>query len=224
MQNLLAPNFDLTMEGRSIVMRPIEINDINERYLSWLNNPEINRFLEFSKHGKQTLEDVFKYVNKRRSEGMEVFGIRTKKDNILVGTTGFINFENKIEYKKAKSLGLVKGDSSNTSHPVGFGLMIGDKRAQAIGIGGEAYVYNIEFIFRVLKIDMIFNIAALQHSKVVSIGKRTGFKIIHTLKNHIELSDRICDGIILTMTNDEWSIRKPVFQFLLDKFKIKYGC
>ena len=103
MQNLLAPNFDLTMEGRSIVMRPIEINDINERYLSWLNNPEINRFLEFSKHGKQTLEDVFKYVNKRRSEGMEVFGIRTKKDNILVGTTGFINFENKIEYNKAKS-------------------------------------------------------------------------------------------------------------------------
>ena len=67
---------------------------------------------------------MFKYVNKRRSEGMEVFGIRTKKDNILVGTTGFINFENKIEYKKAKSLGLVKGDSSNTSHTVGFGLMI----------------------------------------------------------------------------------------------------
>ncbi|SVD86800.1 uncharacterized protein METZ01_LOCUS439654, partial [marine metagenome] len=55
MQNLLAPNFDLTVEGRSIIMRPIEINDINERYLSWLNNPEINQHLEFSKNGKQTL-------------------------------------------------------------------------------------------------------------------------------------------------------------------------
>ncbi len=221
METLLAPNFDLTVEGRSIIMRPIEINDINERYLSWLNNPEINQFLEFSKHGKQTLDDIIKYVNKRRSTGMDVFGIRAKKDNILVGTTGFINWENTIEYKKAKSLGLVKGDSSNVSRPVGFGLMIGDKRAQAIGMGAEAYVYNIEFIFRVLKVDMIFNMAALQHPKVVSIGKRTGFKITHTLKNHIEFSDRIGDPIILTMTNNEWSIRKSVFQFLLDEFKIK---
>jgi [ribosomal protein S5]-alanine N-acetyltransferase len=224
MRNLLKPNYDLTMEGRSIIMRPIELSDINARYLSWLNNPEINRFLEFSKYGKQTFDDVVKYVNKRRSAGMEVFGIRTKKDNIFVGTTGYVNWENTIEYKKAEYLGLVESGSSNVSRPIGFGLMIGDKRAQSIGIGGEAYIYNIEFIFRVLKVDMIFNMAALQHSKVVSIGKRTGFKIIHTFKNHIELSDRICDGVILTMTNNEWSIRKPAFQFLLDKFKIKFNC
>jgi ribosomal-protein-alanine N-acetyltransferase len=222
MQTLLEPNYDLTMEGRSIIMRPIELSDINERYLSWLNNPEINRFLEFSKYGKQTLDDVVKYVNKRRSAGMEVFGIRTKKDNILVGTTGYVNWENTIEYKTVKRLGLVEVGSSNASRPIGFGLMIGDARAQAIGVGGEAYICNIEFIFRVLKVDMIFNMAALQHSKVVSIGKRTGFKIIHTLKNHIELSDRICDGVILTMTNNEWSIRKPSFHFLLNKFKIKH--
>jgi [ribosomal protein S5]-alanine N-acetyltransferase len=224
MQTLLPPNFDLTMDGRSIIMRPIEISDINDRYLSWLNNPEINRFLEFSKFGNQTHDDVVKYVNKRRSAGMEVFGILTKRDNILVGTTGYVNWENTIEYKKAKDLGLVWGGSSNISRPIGFGLMIGDKRAQEIGVGGEAYIYNIEFIFRVLKVNMIFNMAALQHSKVISIGKRSGFKIIHTFKNHIELSDRICDGVILTMTNNEWSIRKPTFKFLLDKFKIKFNC
>ena len=100
MRPLLPPNFDVTIEGRSIIMRPIELNDIGERYLSWLNDPEINGFLEFSKYGNQSVKDVIEYINKRRSAGVEVFGIKTKKENLFVGTTGLINWENTIEYQK----------------------------------------------------------------------------------------------------------------------------
>lgn len=220
MQTLLPPNFDVTIEGRSVIMRPIELKDIGERYISWLNDPEINRFLEVSKHGKQSVKDVIEYVNKRRSEGLEVFGIKTKSENLLVGTTGLINWENKIEYQKVLSLGLINRTSSP---PIGFGLMIGDKREQMFGIGGEVYIYNIEFIFSVLKVDMIFNMAVLNYHKVVSMGKRAGFSKIHTLKNHIELSDGKYDGVILTMTSNEWSMKKRTFKFLLDRLKIKSG-
>ena len=61
---LLPPNYNVILEGYSIIMRPIEINDIGEEYVSWLNNPEINEFLEVSSQKKQTIKDIIQYVNK----------------------------------------------------------------------------------------------------------------------------------------------------------------
>ena len=80
-------------------MRPIEINDIGEEYVSWLNNPEINKFLEVSSQKKQTIKDIIQYVNKRRSDGTEVFGIITKYNKKFVGTTGLFKCDKKIEYQ-----------------------------------------------------------------------------------------------------------------------------
>jgi [ribosomal protein S5]-alanine N-acetyltransferase len=223
MLELLPPTFDVTMEGFSIVMRPIEITDIGEEYVSWLNDPDINEFLEVGKQKKQTAKDIIEYVNNRRAEGTEVFGILTKKEKLLVGTTGLINWEKKIEYQKVSRLGLIKREKNAVLPPLGYGMMIGDKRAQRMGIGGEAYLYMISFIFDELKNDMIFNMAVLKHLEVISMAERVGFNKIHTLKNHIELSNGKYDGIVLTMTQREWLINKRKFNLLLNKLKIKFG-
>jgi [ribosomal protein S5]-alanine N-acetyltransferase len=223
MLDLLPPNINVVIRGRSIIMRPIEIDDIGEKYVSWLNDPEINQFLEVSKSKKQTVKDVFEYVNHRRSEGTEVFGILTNHDNMLVGTTGLINWEKKIEYQKILNLKLIKRDLNSASPPLGFGLMIGDKKAQMLGVGGEAYLYMISLIFDFLKADIIFNMAVLKYIEVISMAERVGFNKIHTLSNHIELSSGKYHGVILTMTQNEWLIKKKRFRLLLDKLKIKSG-
>jgi len=222
MSNLLPPNYNVTLEGYSIIMRPIEINDIGEEYVSWLNNPEINEFLEVSRQKKQTIEDIIEYVNIRRSDGTEVFGIVTKYDKKFVGTTGLFNCEKKTEYQKMISLGLIQ-KNSNATPPLGYGLMIGDKNAQKMGVGGEAYIYMLSVIFDIVKADMIFNMAVLKHQEVITMAERVGFNKLYTLKNHIELSNGKYDGVILTMTNDEWSIKKRRFRILLDRLKIKTG-
>ena len=32
--------------GEKVYLRPLELSDLNERYLSWLNDPEVTRYLE----------------------------------------------------------------------------------------------------------------------------------------------------------------------------------
>ena len=223
MTKLLPPNYNVTLEGYSIIMRPIEINDIGEEYASWLNNPEINEFLEVSREKKQTVENIVEYVNKRRSEGTEVFGIVTKYNKKLVGTTGLFNCEKKTEYQKMISLGSIQENSNAVALPLGYGLMIGDKKAQKMGVGGEAYIYMISFIFDVANAGMIFNMAVVNHHEVIIMAERAGFNKLHILKNHIELSDGKYDGIILTMTQDEWTTKKKRFRVLLNRLKIKNG-
>ena len=39
-------NGDMRIQSLNIFLRPIEITDANGPYLSWLNDPEINQYLE----------------------------------------------------------------------------------------------------------------------------------------------------------------------------------
>jgi [ribosomal protein S5]-alanine N-acetyltransferase len=223
MSKLLPPNHNVLIEGATVIMRPIEMQDIGEQYTSWLNNPEINEFLEVSSHKEQTVDDIVEYVNFRRLQGTEVFGIFTKKEKLFVGTTGLINWEDKAEFKEVLKMGLIQRKSDCTSPPLGFGLMIGDKMAQMFGVGGEVYLYMISFIFDCLNTDMIFNLAVENHREVITMADRVEFKKVHLFRDHVQLSDGKYDGVALSMTKDEWTIKKKKFKILLNRFNINFN-
>src|SRR3989338_9138816 len=90
--SLLEPNVNVVIEGRSISLATISEDDINERYLSWLNEKETNQFLEV-RYRKQTEEDIYRYINILRSqEGCELFGIYMKKSREHVGNISVVSF------------------------------------------------------------------------------------------------------------------------------------
>jgi RimJ/RimL family protein N-acetyltransferase len=47
--------------GGAIHLRPLTLADVGERYVAWLNDPAVNRFLE-TRHQVQTLETVRSFV------------------------------------------------------------------------------------------------------------------------------------------------------------------
>lgn len=49
------------MRGNKITLRPLELNDCTERYVNWLNDPFVNRWLE-TRYVTQTLETIRTYV------------------------------------------------------------------------------------------------------------------------------------------------------------------
>ena len=71
-KTILPANVNVIIKGRMVIMKPISQKEINEHYISWLNNPETNKFLEV-RHKKQSIEDVINYVNMLRTT--------TKKNN-----------------------------------------------------------------------------------------------------------------------------------------------
>lgn len=63
MKRALVPN---NLSGKNIYLRETHLNDCNENYLSWLNDPESSRFLE-TRFANQSLNSIYDFVNKTNS-------------------------------------------------------------------------------------------------------------------------------------------------------------
>ena len=182
-KELLKPNFNYIITGRFFILRPISINEINNEYVGWLNSPKINTYLEV-RHKKQTIENIYEYINGLRKSKGEVFGVFTK-ENKFVGTA---------------TLNL---DSDNL---VGmFGLMIGSLDAQRIGAGTETTILFLEFVFNCTKIRKIEGGVIDGNSNSISNLEKLGFKKEGTYrKKHILSGGEIKDGFIYGILKNEW--------------------
>ncbi|MFA5880359.1 MAG: GNAT family N-acetyltransferase [Candidatus Margulisiibacteriota bacterium] len=180
---LLRPNFNYIIKGRFFILKPISINEVNEEYVGWLNNPKINKYLEV-RHKKQTIESIYGYINGlRRSKG-ELFGIFTK-ENKFVGTIP-------LDIDLNNLFGI-------------FGLMIGNFDAQRIGAGTEAVVLFLEFVFSHTKIRRVWGGIINGHSKSISNIEKLGFKKEGTYRKQYILSNgEIRDGIVYGILKEEW--------------------
>ena len=115
-------NYNKTITTRSTIIKPISQNEITENYVSWLNNIEINQFLE-TRHSIQTKIKVVEYINFLRSiKNCDMFAIFDKETNNHIGNLTITSF-----------------DSYNNGS-VDFGIMIADKKFRSIGIGAEVII------------------------------------------------------------------------------------
>jgi RimJ/RimL family protein N-acetyltransferase len=73
-----------------LVLRDIRVSDISQEYIDWLNDPEVNQFLEI-RFAKQTRETVENYVRARleNTRDSKHFGVYDQNDKRLVGTVTF---------------------------------------------------------------------------------------------------------------------------------------
>ena len=103
------PDTNYKIEGNNIILRRLNIKDVTENYVSWLNNPKINKFLE-CRHNIHTYETTCAYVeNLNQDESLEllmgIFLINQDKHigNIKLGEVNWINLHS--------HLGIIIGDS-----------------------------------------------------------------------------------------------------------------
>ena len=180
-------NVPVTIHGRHVTLQPISENEINERYLSWLNDPEVNQFLEtrYVTPSKETIRD---YINGLRSKpGCELFGIFTKKEKIHVGNLS-------ISQYNPSNQGLAS-----------YGQMIGEGRARALGVGGEVSALIVEFLFRDPQIHRVWGAALASNVNAWRTSEFLEFRREGTLRNHAVLSDGTrCDVYQYGILREEW--------------------
>jgi [ribosomal protein S5]-alanine N-acetyltransferase len=89
--------------------RLLREKDVTSRYVGWLNDPDVNRFLE-TRFVQQTLDSCREYVSKVETDPLShLFGIFDKKTLEHIGNIkiGFIN-----EHHKSAQLSLFIGEKS----------------------------------------------------------------------------------------------------------------
>jgi len=83
----------MRLESHRLYLRPLTLHDCTEEYVAWLNDPEVNRFLEtrHMRHDIEAVREFVQHVNSRDDE--HLFGIFLKSTgahigNIKVGPIG----------------------------------------------------------------------------------------------------------------------------------------
>ena len=195
------------IDGRSIKLVPLVENDINQKYLSWLNNPLLNRYLQVP-YKKQTIADIYNYINSlRMKDNCELFAVITKKKNVHVGNVGITEYNNDGHGMAA------------------FGLLFGGERARKTGLGAEATALTIEYIFQDKRIRKIRLGANEKNESSWRLIENLGFTREGILRKAIVSSANgksiLLDGYVYGIFKEEWVEIKPKFSFILNSMKIQ---
>jgi len=198
------PNRKVIIEGKIVTLRPICQDDIGDRYLDWLNDPEINEFISTSRK-KQLVGDAITYINSLRAKkGCELFAILTTRGSRHIGNISL------TEYNL---------DNQGRAY---YGILIGDNKARSLGLGGAASVAFIEYIFRDSAIRRIEGGVHSDNRHSWKMMESLGFKREAVLRQHsILLSGKINDAYLYGLLREEWNDKRGNLPAILRDISLK---
>ena len=168
-------------EGSLVFLRPLERTDLNERYLSWLNDPEVTRYTEVGTF-PSTMADLENYYR-------DVVGA---KNNVMLAV---------VDKKSGQHVGNAKlGPIQWVHRSAIFSILIGEKDLWGKGVGMEATRLMIEYGFNRLNLHRIDLGVFAEHEAAVKCYEKVGFKVEGRMREDLfqggEYRDRLWMGLL----------------------------
>lgn len=182
-----------TLKAELIYLEPIGPQHISDEYAGWLNDPEVNRFLDVRFYVPQDRETLKEYVDSFQAK-IENYGwaIKAIENGAMIGTISMPRIDR----------GHLTG---------GIGMMIGDKRYWGTRAAREAFELVVEFAFEILGLRRLAeHNVALNHQSNFML-RQAGFRHEGTLKEAYRLSpgvDTFVDGFEFALLADAWRERR----------------
>lgn len=171
--------------GESIYIRTIEKDDCTPTYVDWLNDPDVNQYLE-TRWDEQTMESIIEFVDfQRRNNHSILFAIILKEDN--------------------RHIGNIKIGPINEHHKhADVSYFIGEKSLWGRGIATEAINLICEFAFNELnlhKCEAGVYVEAIASWKAL---EKNGFKKEATFREHVISKGKYIDVYRYGLINSEF--------------------
>ena len=178
-------------------LRPLEESDIGPAYVSWLNDPEVTRFLVGSGKGQATEASVRAYFERFRQSS----------------TTDFLFAI--IDRATGSHIGNV---TLNHVHPVhrtaDTGIMIGNKAFWKKGYAYEAWRAVLEFAFGALELHKIIATSVAENGASIGTLKKLGFKEEGLFRQEQFVLGRWHDVVRLGLLREEFAPTRLAQQVL----------
>ncbi len=154
----------IIIRSKNIALRSLKINDVNENYLNWFNDPLTKKFINYSpKNNLYKLKsDVKKLIDNKKNI---ILGIFTDKNKHI----GNVRLHN-INLKKSKAF---------------LGILIGDKNWRGKGIGFQTIEMCANFLYNKFKITKIYLGTKINNKLAINSYKNSGFIEYKKNKNDI---------------------------------------
>ncbi|MBN1793544.1 MAG: GNAT family N-acetyltransferase [Candidatus Omnitrophica bacterium] len=146
------------IKGERIYLREINVSDVNERYLGWMNDSEVTRHLLCDAE-KWTLGKLKKYVKKMKKDPNSIFfGIFLNANETHIGNLkiGSIDYRNNF---------------------ADIGLLIGERTMWGQGYASEAIRLAVDFSFNTLNLHKLTASVLSINIGSVRVFQKCGFSI-----------------------------------------------
>ncbi|MFT7005696.1 MAG: ribosomal-protein-alanine N-acetyltransferase [Colwellia sp.] len=157
-----------------IYLQTINKKDANDEYVQWLNDPQVNQYLE-TRFYQQDLQSVSAFIaNIIATPNEHLFTIRLKKTN--------------------KHIGNIKVGTINNHHSIGdISLFIGDKCSWGQGIAKQAIQLISRYSFEQLGLRKLCASAYIANIGSTKAFLNSGYINDGVLADHYTLDDQPCD-------------------------------
>jgi ribosomal-protein-alanine N-acetyltransferase len=175
--------------GKKVYLRPLEFEDLNERYLSWLNDPVVSRYLE-SGIFPSTREDLEKFFRQ----------VTASRDQVMLAI---------VNKETDQHIGNVKLGPINWVHrKATFGILVGDKQFWNAGIGTEATQLTVEYAFFRLNLRRIDLGVYAEHEAAVHSYERVGFRVEGRFREDLFHEGQYKDRLWMGLLSSEYKCEK----------------
>ena len=182
MRNMLI-NTSPHIEGRNLILRGMVVSDANENYLHWMNDPDINQYLE-SRFEKTDLIKLRAYVRKT---------VRERRCLFLAI----------IRRLSGEHIGNIKIGPVVLPHRFAdVGIIIGEKSYWGKGLASEAIRLAKDYAFRKLKINKLTAGAYSNNIGSIRAFKKSGFSVEGVRKKQYLYNGGYVDAVILGCKNN----------------------
>ncbi len=181
---------NIRIETERLIIDTVTEGDCNASYLSWLQDPEVNQFLESGFH-QHTIEGIKQFV---KDQANAVFvAVRIKGNN--------------------KHIGNIKIAKIHSIHKTAeYGIMMGDKSEWGKGYAKEATIAVLNYCFNTLNLRKICLGVIDLNSHAHSLYKRLGFKEEGVFKENFFYypNSNFRDEIRMALFKKDWPINNEL--------------
>ena len=143
------------IETENLLIEPFSEKYLNERYVSWLNDPDVVRFSRH-RYKRHTLDSCKKYLESFKDSPNCFWAITIKSESEHIGN--------------------INAYIDETNRTADLGIMIGEKGFQHKGYGVEAWKAVCDFLFTNKKIRKISAGTLSTNATMLRIMKKTGMQ------------------------------------------------
>ncbi|MDD2655138.1 MAG: GNAT family protein [Candidatus ainarchaeum sp.] len=171
-------------EGKNVYLAYLKPEMVGAAYVGWLNDPEINKYMEARFDVPHTVEKVREYVGKMHGDpANHLFAIM-----LLEG---------------GKHIGNIKVGPVNGHHKFAeVGIMIGERGVWGKGYGSEAITLATDYAFKKLGVHKM--VAGLYDNNVASLRafEKAGYAREGLLKRKFLCGGKYVDHVLMGKLNE----------------------
>lgn len=167
--------------GNKLYLRVLTKSDISERYLSWVNNSEVVRFMRHRVF-PTTFKALEEFVSSRRWPNDLALAIIDKMTNKHIGNIGLTS----IDWVNRKAE---------------LGMLLGDKSFWNKGYMSEAFHLITEHVFSKINLHKLYAGTEKDNSVAIRLFKKMGWQVEGVFKEEMYRNGKYIDVLRFAIFN-----------------------